>query len=690
MLSSFLNKLWGDLPSSFGYTIGDQLSVDCALFTAYDGRAKSDNSRVTILWYDKKDSERLEDAENYFSLSKSLRHPSILKVLDTADVASGYYIATESAVPLVDYKHLNLSLTRDLSWHAYKLLDGLCFLQQDAHRSHCSISPYTSIFVTEEGSWKLGGWHLCRSLDQRSSILDLKHDIAARPWLAACLDYLPDSAVAPAYIADRLGLAAVLLWAHNMREGHATGLRLPSAKNTSSCSDLFRSFLCEVCKVKEQTWCTLRNHAYFAASRSVSTLKFLDSVSLRGQVERVTFFEQLPSAIEHIDTDVQKYLLLPSLLSFMITVPNQAALAVPLIVRISEQLVEDPQAFQRLVLKPLQPLLISSDRATRFSVLQYVPQFEPHMTSDIARRSVDPLVFGLSDAVPQVREATIRALPCLMPHVTRSQLESALSGLLLVVKKDPVPSLRANGLVAMFQRGPIFPADAVRNFLVQGILHGLKDSCSQNRTAALHASVCGLPYYDVNDVISKLIPGIALRFTDDDADVRELAFDSMTHVTLHARRILMDNQTPEMDTPKDPSWVSWVSSAFSRKTSQPAPPTQPELVQQEQPTEDSSAGVEDVIAPGNEATPLTAAPHVPESLPLPPVQEAPTPLSTNFSTNLSTNSSISPKLALDSMERSPSDVGLPFKLGYGFKTATAPAKSKRVSNEDIFKEFFDL
>ncbi|KAH0485501.1 MAG: uncharacterized protein KVP18_001515 [Porospora cf. gigantea A] len=374
----------------------------------------------------------------------------------------------------------------------------------------------------------------------------------------------------------------------------------------------------------------------------------------------------------------------------MITVPNQAALAVPLIVRISEQLVEDPQAFQRLVLKPLQPLLISSDRATRFSVLQYVPQFEPHMTSDIARRSVDPLVFGLSDAVPQVREATIRALPCLMPHVTRSQLESALSGLLLVVKKDPVPSLRANGLVAMFQRGPIFPADAVRNFLVQGILHGLKDSCSQNRTAALHASVCGLPYYDVNDVISKLIPGIALRFTDDDADVRELAFDSMTHVTLHARRILMDNQTPEMDTPKDPSWVSWVSSAFSRKTSQPAPPTQPELVQQEQPTEDSSAGVEDVIAPGNEATPLTAAPHVPESLPLPPVQEAPTPLSTNFSTNLSTNSSISPKLALDSMERSPSDVGLPFKLGYGFKTATAPAKSKRVSNEDIFKEFFDL
>ncbi|KAJ1604982.1 Ser/Thr protein kinase [Cryptosporidium canis] len=199
MFSSLISKLFNDLPSNFGYTIGEKIKgEDYSIWTHYRGCKKNKPDQTcSVFVFDKTqnsygDNVRFITAElakklakNQFQKCKSLIHPSILKVYDTLEVPNSYYIITEPCISLYNLSiHLNYSFItyiddsrvmeydigfpKDCTSGLYEIIKGLKFLHNDGKLLHGNISPLT-VYVNFEGSWKLGGFENATLLSDTSS-----------------------------------------------------------------------------------------------------------------------------------------------------------------------------------------------------------------------------------------------------------------------------------------------------------------------------------------------------------------------------------------------------------------------------------------------------------------------------------------------------------------------------------------
>ncbi|KAH8583387.1 Ser Thr kinase [Cryptosporidium sp. chipmunk genotype I] len=200
MFSSLISKLFNDLPSNFGYIIGEKVKgEDYSIWTHYRGYRKNKPEQTcSVFVFDKTQSSVGEDvlgfisletakklAKNQFQKCKSLIHPCILKVYDTLEVPNSYYIITEPCVSLyslsININHsfvtynddsreseYEIGFPKDCISGLYEIIKGLKFLHNDGRLLHGNISPL-SVYVNFEGSWKLGGFENSILLSDTSS-----------------------------------------------------------------------------------------------------------------------------------------------------------------------------------------------------------------------------------------------------------------------------------------------------------------------------------------------------------------------------------------------------------------------------------------------------------------------------------------------------------------------------------------
>ncbi|KAH8740659.1 Ser/Thr protein kinase [Cryptosporidium ryanae] len=196
---SLISKLFNDLPSNFGYTIGEKIEGEgYSIWTHYRGFKKnrpeqscsvfvfdkSNNTSTGVLGFLPVDVSR-KIAKNQFRRCKSLIHPCILKIYDTLEVSNYYYIITEPCISLYNLA-TNFSFTfetfsndsKDLEYDIffpidcisglYEVTNGIKFLHNDAKLLHGNISPF-NVYVNYEGSWKLGGFENAIPLSEANS-----------------------------------------------------------------------------------------------------------------------------------------------------------------------------------------------------------------------------------------------------------------------------------------------------------------------------------------------------------------------------------------------------------------------------------------------------------------------------------------------------------------------------------------
>ncbi|KAF7456398.1 SCY1 protein kinase [Cryptosporidium felis] len=200
MLSSLISKFFNDLPSSFGYSIGEKVEgEDYSIWTHYKGYKKNKPEQTCSVFVFEKTQNSISEkslgfipfeiarklAKNQFQKCKSLIHPCILKVYDTLEVTNSYYIITEPCISLynlaINSRHSFEVLSEDSGESEYEIdfpkdcisglfevLNGLKFLHNDGKLLHGSISPLT-VYVNSEGSWKLGGFETTTLLSDTSS-----------------------------------------------------------------------------------------------------------------------------------------------------------------------------------------------------------------------------------------------------------------------------------------------------------------------------------------------------------------------------------------------------------------------------------------------------------------------------------------------------------------------------------------
>jgi SCY1-like protein 1 len=93
-----------------------------------------------------------------------------VKVLDTVETDTYIYIATERLSPL-SWHVKRKSLTEETTkWGLHNIAKTLKFVNADAASIHGYIRP-ASIFFSESGEWKLGGFDALSSVKEDDSIL---------------------------------------------------------------------------------------------------------------------------------------------------------------------------------------------------------------------------------------------------------------------------------------------------------------------------------------------------------------------------------------------------------------------------------------------------------------------------------------------------------------------------------------
>lgn len=100
------------------------------------------------------------------------RHPCILKYVSSWSKGSKYFLATEQVKPLI--QTLEAQSTLQICMGLCSILRALVFLHQKASVSHNNICE-SSVYVTPEGSWKLGGLEcLCKFKDLTSHLKKIR------------------------------------------------------------------------------------------------------------------------------------------------------------------------------------------------------------------------------------------------------------------------------------------------------------------------------------------------------------------------------------------------------------------------------------------------------------------------------------------------------------------------------------
>lgn len=169
ILSSISTVTNQGAPANFKYMINEKIEFPNSLFELYNGKPKSgmgipiqDSSKddVTILIYRKSSNSNPNSSFALTCMKKliSLRHPCILKVLDCGESDAGVFIATEHVVPL----SLMPRNHRSVPLHGlFQIAKAIEFIHEEAKIFHGSIDP-VNVFVTDAGSFRLGGFELAR------------------------------------------------------------------------------------------------------------------------------------------------------------------------------------------------------------------------------------------------------------------------------------------------------------------------------------------------------------------------------------------------------------------------------------------------------------------------------------------------------------------------------------------------
>merc|ERR1719408_902867 len=106
------------------------------------------------------DTVQVAAAKNAQQLSKSLRHPNIINVLDSCETDGGIYVATEPVTSLLSPDGSDKAEAEPMVWGLYQALDALSFLHTSGF-VHGLFGP-AAIFCNVRGDYKLFGFELCK------------------------------------------------------------------------------------------------------------------------------------------------------------------------------------------------------------------------------------------------------------------------------------------------------------------------------------------------------------------------------------------------------------------------------------------------------------------------------------------------------------------------------------------------
>ncbi|KAL4954773.1 armadillo-type protein [Aspergillus filifer] len=570
--------------SSFPYSLGDRVDISDSIWALHNATKREDGSACSVFTFDiASNKSRLPLAKNAVRKSRTLRHPGVIKVLDTIETETNIYIVTERVTPL-SWHVKRRSLSEETSkWGLCMVASTLKFINGDAASVHGAVRA-SSVYTSESGEWKVGGFDILSSMNDDQAVIYTYGSLvpdAAR--------YTPPEIVKggwdaikrhPLTAVDSYGLAILVYEVFN---GNFTGGD-QVGKTTNIPPSMHQSY-----KRLGTANPKLRlSPAHFVEQGKKSGGFFetplirltddIDSLGLKSDSEREEFLNELENLSEDFPEDFFKMKVLPELLK-SVEFGGGGPKVLSAILKIGGKLSADE--FNAKLTPVIVRLFGNPDRAIRVCLLDHLPIMVENLSQKIVNDNIFPqITSGFTDAAPVVREQTVKAVLPIINKLSDRTINGELLKFLARTANDEQPGIRTNTTICLGKIAKNLGQSSRAKVLVAAFTRALRDPFVHARNAGLLALSATLDIFSEDDCATKVLPAICPSLIDREKLIRDQANKTLDLYLQRVRKFgttLPDTVLPptsSADAPKeaarigtsnDKSWAGWAISSFTNK-----------------------------------------------------------------------------------------------------------------------------
>eukprot|EP01138_Halocafeteria_seosinensis_P005490 gb/GECG01005612.1/.p1 GENE.gb/GECG01005612.1/~~gb/GECG01005612.1/.p1 ORF type:complete len:866 (+),score=105.90 gb/GECG01005612.1/:1-2598(+) len=461
---------------------------------------------VTIWQLNKKEasSERIQAAQMGIKRLRTLRHPGILKYLDSIDTQDQLILVTEKAYPVRAWcqQSSNQSEARDelrtsIVWGLHCVSQTLKWLHTECRMVHGCLSS-DAVFVTERGDWCIGNLDTTFHRDDKVGFQTVMNrvnleDAYKGPERSGRRDLQDTNLTTQAHALDAWALSILIIdvfQASGLLEKGDSGRPIIETDvdtitqevmehdsnqrmkvgNTNYISGMPKSLRTALTKLLDPGYRTRISVASFLEESDikrkffgeeiVEALQFIDNLALKEPDEKKQFFERLHSIVKgtQLPRNIAKHKILPALKQALNMGQERGGGAVVIspMIEIGGKLTSSE--YQEQIVPSIVSMFRSPERATRLQLLHKLPSYVSMVDKSTLNGEVcKNILGGFHDNSEALRQATVKSTVALAPHLEPDKLLELVSKGLKKSIRDSIAAVRVNTLVALGQIIRYFP-----------------------------------------------------------------------------------------------------------------------------------------------------------------------------------------------------------------------------------------